>query len=56
VAKVKKRKAIIAINCSVPADGVRIFLDDFDTRKEAEESLMETVLQHLDYEIKEIEE
>ena len=38
------------------AEGSEVYLDEFNTREEAEECLYELVLQHLDYGIEEVED
>lgn len=50
------RKMLMAKNCSLAADGVAVYLDDYDTREEAEKALYEAVMENADYAIEEVEE
>lgn len=51
-----KRKMIMANKCSLNGDGIAVYLDEYETREEAEKALHEAVLEHIDYAIIEIEE
>ena len=51
-----KRKMIMADKCSLNSDGVIAYLDEHETREEAERALHEAVLENIDYTIIEIEE
>ena len=50
------RKVLMATKCILEADGVCVYLDEYDTREEAEKALNEAVLECVDYDIVEKEE
>jgi hypothetical protein len=38
------------------AEGEEVYLEDYDSREEAEQDLFDLVAQHIDYEVEEIDE
>ena len=50
------RKVLMATKCILEADGVCVYLDEYDTREEAEKALNEALLECVDYDIVEKEE
>ncbi|AKA68519.1 hypothetical protein [Clostridium scatologenes] len=50
-----KRKILKAVNCSLNADGVFVYLDEYETREEAEEALKDAILEYFDYGVEEEE-
>ncbi|EDT84476.1 hypothetical protein [Clostridium botulinum] len=51
-----KRKVLRAVNCSLNANGTIVYLDEYETREEAEKALTELVLEYFDFGIEENEE
>lgn len=51
----KKRKALLVTSCSFHAEGCRVFLDEFDTKKQAYDALHQAAMEHADYGIEEVE-
>lgn len=47
------RKVLMAKNCSLAADGIAVYLDEYDTREEAEKALHQAVMENADYAIEE---
>lgn len=50
-----KRIALEVYSSSLNADGIRVYLDDYENREQAEEAIMQGVLEHIDYGIKEVQ-
>lgn len=49
--KTMNRRRLMAVKCSLEAEGVCVYLDEYETREEAEEALHNAVIEHADYAI-----
>lgn len=50
------KKTILRVkDCDCNADGVEIYVEDYDSKEEAREALYQAILEYLNYGIEEIE-